>query len=222
MNDLTPEQFFKEYEHYIRKWFQKINSKTNLLDEDEFLSSFMQKVLMENTLEKYIPGGNAVFTTWLYVVLLNHYYTLLRKVKRHTQIIFDSDELESAKGAITETKLSFLEWERENTKIDHEILESVIEDISNVKHRIVVKLKFYNVTRNSFSEDEILLMAEKSGMKKKEVCDYIDTVDKSLIGLKEKDIAFLTGLKIDSIGGTVQRCVRKVMESEYKLKELKR
>ena len=208
------EEFYKKYKDHVYRWVKWTNRLWKYeYDKDEFWSSFIEKLIKQNTLEKYVEG-RVKFTTWLNAVLKNHYRDGLRKHKPYVPIVSPIDELETEK-ALTENSSAFRKWAQEETEIDFEKVEELVEDIEDLKLRVLLKLLMFNPLITTFTTEEKQFLAKNCGVSEDEIDGKIEEIFKTYQKIRHKDIADFTGYAIGSIGQTFDRAVRKYVIEPY-------
>lgn len=214
----TIEEFIEQYEGFVRLWFNANNKM--LLDFNEFWSTFLIKLYEKKTLEKYNPDhpteAKDLFKAWLRRVLNHHYIDLGRKEMPPSKRLSIDDMYERELGPNQKVELE-LSYEQEYVPTDdlNKIFE-LVEQIPNVIHRIITKLKYFDPDYFSFSEEEIHVMSRRSTMNDEDILDFIYKNRKEILGLKNSDISTLTGLAEDSISATHDRTVKKWIIEPYR------
>lgn len=214
----TVEEFIDQYEEFVRTWFNS-NDKM-LLDYNEFWSSLLIKLYEKKTLEKFNPGhpseAKDLFKAWLRSVLNNHYIDLGRKEDSPKNFISIEEMYKSELGPNRNVEIE-LSYEQEYVlTYDLNKIFELVEQIPNVIHRIITKLKFFDPDYFSFSEEEIHVMSTISTMNDEDILDFIDNNRKKILGLRNSDISTLTGLAEDSISATHDRTVKKWIREPYR------
>jgi|TARA_B100001971_G_scaffold141631_1_gene130844 DNA-directed RNA polymerase specialized sigma24 family protein len=210
----TIEEFAEKYKDHVDRWVKWANRWGKYeYDKDDFWSSLIEKFIKKNTLEKYVEG-RVKYLTWLNVVLKNHYRDGLRKHKPYIPFVSSIDELETEK-AFTENTEVFRKWAQEETEIDFERVEELVEKIEDVKPRLLMKLLMFNPNFTTFTTEEKQFLAKNCGVSEDEINGKIGEIFKTHQKIRHKDIAELTGYAIGSIGQTFERTVRKYVIEPY-------
>ena len=208
----TPEEFFNDYKDFVYQWLRI--KKYDTIDAHEFFSSFTQKIIEKNTLDKFDPEKGVLFKTWLGRVLRNHYLTLVEKSSRDKWISID-DALSSKEG---EERRSIELESVAPDPLDEIINENavsqlirIIDGIDKVRDRVLIKLKHIHpgIDLITLDDDDIAYIEEQGGKNEKEIHAYIKENVKADIGLKEKHISILLDMPIGSVGTNFQRAVSK-------------
>ena len=207
-NPKLVEDLFKQYDQHFKDWI-KYND-TFGLDPSEFISSFYEKCLTENTLEKFSPSAGVKFKTWLNTVLLNHYFTLIRKEKAQKNLpgkISIEDEIygDDTLRRDLESKIAY--EEEYIPKVDIQEVSKLISAIKPVEKRLLVKLKLFYLGLFDFDVEEYDFMKEKSGMKPDEIDQFIEEKKKDDGGIRGIEIAMLTGLAEGSVTTSFVRLI---------------
>lgn len=208
------EEFVKEYKDHVYRWVKWENRHRNFYyEEDEFWSSLIEKFINKNTLEEY-KEGRVKFLTWLNAVLKNHYRDGLRKHKPIIPIVSSIDDLKTEK-AFTENTAAFRAWAQEETEIDIDLVEELVEKTQDLKLRVLLKLLMFNPLATTFSQEEKRFIAKNCGATEDEIDSKMDQLFSIHKKIRHKDIADFTGYAIGSIGQTFDRAVRKYVIVPY-------
>jgi|TARA_Y100000310_G_scaffold310083_1_gene354928 hypothetical protein len=216
--------FFEEYEEYVHNWVRIQNSFWRFhIDEDEYMSTLIEKFYKEETLTKYDPQKGK-FQSWLSYVLRNHYVVLYRNIRRHEYISLEATREGDSRdtGGITENYLSSIVKRVDVEPIlDQDLIDKLVNGIQNIGHRIVTKLKLYREDSTVFTDEEMKFMSDKSSKSFDEINQYITTNKKPVLGLRDKHIAEISGYSKGSINTTYQRIVRKHIIEAYDIERFK-
>ena len=209
-------KFINNYRGHVYTWVKWENIRQRnyyYYEEDEFWSSLIEKFIKKETLNKY-KEGKVKFLTWLNAVLMNHYIDGMRKHKPYVPIVSAVDELEGER-ALTESSSDFQKWTDNNTEIDFDKVEELVEKIEDLKLRLLMKLLMFNPIFTIFSPEEKQFLANNYGVSEDEIDSTIEKIFETHQKIRHKDIADLTGYAIGSIGQTFDRAVRKYVIEPY-------
>ena len=208
------EELVEQYDKVIKDWI-KYNDKYGL-DQPEFISSFYEKCLTKNTLEKFVPSVGVKFKTWLDRVLLRHYLTLIRKEKAQKNLpgkisIEDDDKFRRD----LESKIGY--EEDYIPKVDIKKISKHLSAIKPVKKRLLIKLKLFHLGLFDFDDEEYDLMEEKSGIKRDKIDQFIEKHKKEDGVIKGTEIAKLTGYAEGSISSSFDRIeeLKEIVKKEF-------
>jgi DNA-directed RNA polymerase specialized sigma24 family protein len=209
------EKFINNYRDHVYRWVKWENrrQKNFYYEEDEFWSSLIEKFIKKNSL-KFFKEGKVKFLTWLNAVLMNHYIDGMRKHKPYVPIVSAVDEIKSEK-ALSENTFGFEKWSQENTEINFDKVEELVEKIEDLKLRLLMKLLMFNPLFTIFSPEEKQFLANNYDVSENEIDSTIEKIFESNQKIRHKDIADLTGYAIGSIGQTFDRAVRKYVIEPY-------
>ena len=209
------EKFINNYRDHVYRWVKWENrrQKNFYYEEDEFWSSLIEKFIKKNSL-KFFKEGKVKFLTWLNAVLMNHYIDGMRKHKPYVPIVSAVDEIKSEK-ALSENTFGFEKWSQENTEINFDKVEELVEKIEDLKLRLLMKLLMFNPLFTIFSPEEKQFLANNYDVSEDEIDSTIEKIFESNQKIRHKDIADLTGYAIGSIGQTFDRAVRKYVIEPY-------
>ena len=209
------EKFINNYRDHVYRWVKWENrrQKNFYYEEDEFWSSLIEKFIKKNSL-KFFKEGKVKFLTWLNAVLMNHYIDGMRKHKPYVPIVSAVDEIKSEK-ALSENTFGFEKWSQENTEINFDKVEELVEKIEDLKLRLLMKLLMFNPLFTIFSPEEKQFLANNYDVSEDEIDSTIEKIFESNQKIRHKDIAALTGYAIGSIGQTYERAVRKYILEPY-------
>ena len=208
----TSEEFYNDYKDHVYDWL-KIK-RFDLIDPDEFFSSFIQRLIEKQILDKFDPSKKVQFKTWLNRVLSNFYYTLIKKESKRKWISideseFDNDKQENRGIELVSPSADHLDNIISETQLAQ--LLRIIDSIDKVRDRVLIKLKFlspgYDII--NLNEDDLEFIEQTGGLSKNEIKDFLDLHIKGDIGLKEKHIGVLINMPIGSVGTNFQRAVSK-------------
>ena len=208
------EEFIDQYESFVREWFQfKNNANLTHVEEEDFWSELLVKIVQEDLLNKYNPDhySKASFKTWLKRVLNNLYIDMSRKISKGNWAPIDTTD--------DDEHLQILE-ERFNVDknievdLDKDMIAKYVEDIPKVRDRILVKLKTYIDGSTVLDDEEYKYLENVS-----ELSDVKGFISKNIYnrkaGMKDKDICKLLDMKEGTINTTYQRIVRKYITGPY-------
>ena len=209
------EKFINNYRDHVYRWVKWENrrQKNFYYEEDEFWSSLIEKFIKKNSL-KFFKEGKVKFLTWLNAVLMNHYIDGMRKHKPYVPIVSAVDEIKSEK-ALSENTFGFEKWSQENTEINFDKVEELVEKIEDLKLRLLMKLLMFNPLFTIFSPEEKQFLANNYDVSEDEIDSTIEKIFETHQKIRHKDIAALTGYAIGSIGQTYERAVRKYILEPY-------
>ena len=208
-------KFINNYRDHVHRWVKWENRRQRnfYYEEDEFWSSLIEKFIKKNSL-KFFKEGKVKFLTWLNAVLMNHYIDGMRKHKPYVPIVSAVDEIKSEK-ALSENTFGFEKWSQENTEINFDKVEELVEKIEDLKLRLLMKLLMFNPLFTIFSPEEKQFLANNYEVSEDEIDSTIEKIFESNQKIRHKDIADLTGYAIGSIGQTYERAVRKYILEPY-------
>ncbi len=208
------EDFIDQYESFVREWFQfKNNANLTHVEEEDFWSELLVKIVQEDLLNKYNPDhySKASFKTWLKRVLNNLFIDMSKKIVKGKWVPIDTTD--------DDEHLQILE-ERFNVDknievdLDIDMISKYVEDIPKVRDRILVKLKTYIDGSTVLDDEEYEYLENVS-----ELSDVKGFISKNIYnhkaGIKDKDICKLLDMKKGTINTTYQRIVRKYVTGPY-------
>ena len=208
------EDFIDQYESFVREWFQfKNNANLTHVEEEDFWSELLVKIVQEDLLNKYNPDhySKASFKTWLKRVLNNLYIDMSRKIAKGNWVPIDTTD--------DDEHLQILE-ERFNVDknievdLDKDMIAKYVEDIPKVRDRILVKLKTYIDGSTVLDDEEYEYLENVSELS--DVKGFIsENIYNRKAGIKDKDICKLLDMKKGTINTTYQRIVRKYVTGPY-------
>tara|TARA_B100001564_G_C20507443_1_gene609056 strand:- start:185 stop:850 length:666 start_codon:yes stop_codon:yes gene_type:complete len=211
----TAEEFYTDYKDFVYEWISMKNYQSSIeLNKDDFFSGFIDKVIKENTMDKFDPERGFQFKTWLSKVLRYHYLTLIEKATRSKWISIDKDPYsqdgeDNKSIELKDDSKDYLEEIITENAINQ--LMKIIDSIDENRDRVLIKLKHIDPKNNlmTLNENDIAYIESLSGKNAKEIGLYIEENAKESIGLKEKSISQLLGMPLGSVGVNFQRAVSK-------------
>jgi len=212
----TAEELANRYDRYIKDWIQYNN--TAALDSSEFISSFYEKVLIKNILEKFDPDKGVKFETWLSKVLKNHYVDQINRSLKDNWISITT-EADKEKDSIRGDLIPLEEDDYLDVIITNDYLNKLIRlinDISDDRDRVLIKLKFYQKGQTqliNFENNDFDYITSESDLDESQIMQFIDENVKETYGLMDKDICELINIAAGSINTTFQRAVRKWLKA---------
>jgi len=212
----TAEELAKGYDQYIKDWIKHGNFAS--LDSDEFISSFYEKTLTKNILEKFDPEHGVKFETWLSRVLNNHYIDKYNASLKDNWLGITSEENDES-DTIRGDQIPLDEEDYLDIYITKEYLDKLIDIINNIeddRDRVLIKLKFYQKGQTqliNFENNDINYILSVSDIEEPYIMKFIDDNAKETYGLKDKHICELINMATGSINTIFQRAVRKWLKA---------
>ena len=121
---ITPEQFVKDYQSYVKEWVHIRNSKNQTqVNAEDLWEKLLAKITINNILDMYYDDhvSTASFKTWLNKVLNNLYIDMAIAIANKEWVpISVGDSEENFGYAIDQDKLA---GSKQKTEIDFEGLE---------------------------------------------------------------------------------------------------
>ncbi len=218
----TIEEFIKQYESFVKEWFSfKNNSNFTHIEEEDFWSELLGKIVTEDLLNKYDPDhhSTASFETWLKRVLNNLYIDISRKIARGNWVPISSTD-DDKNFEILEERFHVDKDTYEIADIDKDVIAKLVNNIPKIRDRILVKLKTYIDGYTLLDEKEYLFLEDISDLR--DVKGFIsENIYNDKAGMKDKDICILLDMKKGTINTTYQRIVRKYVVEPYNLYKAK-
>lgn len=222
---ITKENFVSKYEDFVRKWFHFRNNKSSFrINEEDFWSEVLSKIVFKELLDKYDKNhySGASFETWLKKVLNHLYIDMVSREFKNSWIPIDKIEDDENTFHINEERFIVNPIDDNLPDIDTDLVISLINKILKIKNRILVKLKWYNCDFIKITKDEYEFLQNNTEGEIKEIEDNINQIkDENTLGLKDKHIAKLLGMKLGTVNTTYQRVVRKYIKDPYTLYKAK-
>ena len=136
---ITPEQFVKDYESYVKEWVHIRNSKNQTqVNAEDLWEKLLAKITINNILEMYYDDhvSTASFKTWLNKVLNNLYIDMAIAIANKEWVpISVGDSEENFGYAIDQDKFAGSKQKTE-VDIDVDLLFIIIDQIPKIREKL--------------------------------------------------------------------------------------
>jgi len=217
------EDFIREYEPFIKEWFNYNNWAK--LEFNPFWLTFIEKINANNDLEKFNENheSKAQFDTWLKTVLKNFYIDQWRKLQTKSASLTDKYESIYSDGSdYEEARVHNLYREvreaEEDIKVDIDWthVSKLMDKIENDKFRVIVKLKLFHQKYFPLNDKDYIYIEKKSDLNKEKIEEFLLEKQKEPFGMRNEDISTLLKIPEGTISTTFKRVVRKNIVIPYR------